>query len=547
MPRAEHKGARLTRKRQTKPGGLTRGIDRLFPKQGPCLIHGDLTRVGDPGAVAKCCFHGLAARIHAHEQPRTALGIAGFSSILKEHGCSEITAPKILHGDPHRSVRQHITLNGRSLHLQQLFAARCGKQFHLSAANGAFRAAVRMQQHLHSRLSRHGALGMQHGHQQQVFSRLQVFCDGFKPLFHVPSPRLNQMHYCYSIAAFCEKGNVRTLCNCVEVSYNDRMNAWIHSGETQEDAKKTRGISEHTLVLTVVLVFALTFGLLAYYYHALSKGTLAPTPTPAPPTATPIVDANGDPAPIHAYFLDLQGECFFAKAANGETLLVDAGCASDAAAVSAFLTAQNITKLDAVFLSLAEEKYLGGMLPLIGRFDIGTFYLTPETAQDPRCKALLSVLEDNGIPMELVHASFVSTVDWAENAELRILSPHDVRYPNATDESLMLRLAYGSSEILLAASAGELAERMAVKALPNSLLHADVLKLSEQGSAAGSSAKFLGAVKPTIAVVCGSATDALPAKSVQSALEQLGATILRTAERGTIEFVLDGVTAQMVE
>lgn len=299
------------------------------------------------------------------------------------------------------------------------------------------------------------------------------------------------------------------------------------------------------LLIGVLLVLAL--GLVMYYYHAANAGTLGPTPSPAPPTATPIRDENGNPAPLHAWFPALEGECFYAESSDGTTLLVDAGTATDAGALIEFLKDRHIDTLDAVFLSLAEDRYLGGMCAVIDTFPVDTFYLTPETAADARCAQLLALLEEQEIPVRQIHASFVSTIDWARNAELRILSPHDVSYSTDADESLMLRLAYGSSEILLTGSAGELAERMAVKALPNRLLHADVLKLASQGSAAGASERFLGTVSPDIAVVCGTRTETRPAPSVLRRLDMHGTTLLCTDTVGSIHIVLDGVAAKVVE
>jgi len=316
---------------------------------------------------------------------------------------------------------------------------------------------------------------------------------------------------------------------------------------TFTSAANKRGISERFLVILIGLLLALGVGLMFYYYHATAMGTLVPTPTPAPPTVTPIYNENGEPMPIHAWFPALEGESFFAKASTGETLLVDAGYEQDADALITFLQQQDVEYIDAVFLSLAEEQYLGGMESIIDTFPIGTFYLTPESAADERCASLLQTLNSKKISVQQVHASFISTVDWAEHAELRILSPHDVTYTSTEDTSLMLRLAYGSSEVLLTGSAGALAERMAVKALPNDLLHADVLKIPGQNNANSSSERFLGAVKPDIAVLCGAASDDVPAKNVLQRLSQKNIPLLATSEAGTIHIVLDGVNAKVVE
>jgi len=319
------------------------------------------------------------------------------------------------------------------------------------------------------------------------------------------------------------------------------------NGKTEFGSKeRPHGISERGLMLLVGILLLFAIGLMLYVYHAEAAGIPMPSPTPAPPTATPILDDSGAPAPIDAWFPALQGESFFAKASGGQTLLVDAGTKADAADLTAFLKEQSVFTLDAVFLSSAEDIHIGGMTEILSHFSVGCFYLTPECAADSRCKALLETLSDRNISVQQVHASFVSTVEWAEHAELRILSPHDVRYSDAADESLMLRLAYGNSEILLAGCTGELAERMAVKALPNQLLHADVLKLSANRDANSTSERFLGAVKPDIAILLGEHDAPLPEK-LQARLTQKHIPLSSTQEHGTIQIMLDGVCAKVVE
>ena len=109
----------------------------------------------------------------------------------------------------------------------------------------------------------------------------------------------------------------------------------------------------------------------------------------------------------------------------------------------------------------------------------------------------------------------------------------------------MLRLQYGKSAILLAGDAHALAERMAVKVLPNELLHADVLLAGDHGSGEASSQRFLSAVQPTIALI--SAGSAPPGDAALERLAACGARILRTDETGTLHILLDGAAATVVE
>ena len=121
------------------------------------------------------------------------------------------------------------------------------------------------------------------------------------------------------------------------------------------------GLPEWGLALLIAALFLLSLGAAVYFYLAGDGAGSAPTPTPAPPAATPITDAAGEVLLLEAYVLDVQGDCFFARAADGSTLLVDAGCGADAEAIDAFLQAHSVARLDAVFVSRPVESRLGGM------------------------------------------------------------------------------------------------------------------------------------------------------------------------------------------
>ena len=321
-----------------------------------------------------------------------------------------------------------------------------------------------------------------------------------------------------------------------------RDEIWDELNET-----KRRAVPAWLMRLLVFSLLLFTAGLLVYYYLAVDSGAASPAPTQVLPGATPISGANGEPALLDAYFIDVgNGDCFFARAADGKTMLVDAGSENDADEIIALLESLEVSHIDALFVSLPDARHIGGMAKIVETFAVGACYMTKECAASPLSEPLRSALTTQDVEITEVMASFTSVIDWAENVELRILSPHDVGYESEEDRSLMLRIAYGDSRILLAGDAHKLAERMTVKALPNRLLHADVLKVGDHGDGSATSDKFLSAVKPKIAVIsCGGKK--LPDDTVLARLEARGIMLLRTDTLGTIHITLDGASAQVVQ
>jgi competence protein ComEC len=128
-------------------------------------------------------------------------------------------------------------------------------------------------------------------------------------------------------------------------------------------------------------------------------------------------------------------------------------------------------------------------------------------------------------------------------AVLNPLAPRDppaVTETDSNDQSVVLRLAWGQASVLLAGDIGADAENSLVwSAQP---LSANVLRLAHHGSNSSSSPGFLTVVQPSYAVVSAGAGNRFshPATAVLDRLAQLGATILRTDQTGTIELITDG-------
>ncbi len=297
-------------------------------------------------------------------------------------------------------------------------------------------------------------------------------------------------------------------------------------------------------LITVAFASAL-FMLILFYLRGQDKSpALSAT---KPPASTPIPGENGEPAVLNAYLLDVgNGVCFLAVSPEGKTLMVDTGHARDSGTVSKQLDSLGISFIDVLTITSPDMGHAGGIPALAEKYGIGVCYMTEQCYGDPRMEKSLLSLRASGVPIRKVLASFTSMIEWSDPAELRILSPHDVTYENEKDYSLMLRLSYGSTGILLAGDAQKVAERMAVKALPNRLLHSTVLVVGDHGDKDATSDRFLSAVKPQIALISCSDSEP-PAASTLEKLFLRCHTVILTNEAGTIHITLDGATAEVLE
>ncbi len=315
-----------------------------------------------------------------------------------------------------------------------------------------------------------------------------------------------------------------------------------------EPEEKNRPASPSWL-LPVVVAVLLAGAVILLFIHYLSPSDADPQgfrPT-STPSSTPVIGADGRPAFLDVWFVDVgNGNCAILRCSDGKTLLVDAGHADDADTILSVIEKAGIERFNIAFATTADKGHLGGLSAVLSRYPADLCLMTKECMESSEASQLLSDLSSLGIPVSDIRASFTSVLPWSGLAELRIVSPFDAVYADENDLSLMLHVAFGSTAVLLASDAEKPAERLAVKALPNSMLKADVLLVGNHGDSDASGAKFLAAVRPKIAVIsCGK--NNMPAQSVIRDLTSIGAEILLTEDAGTVHITLDGVSAAVVK
>ena len=127
--------------------------------------------------------------------------------------------------------------------------------------------------------------------------------------------------------------------------------------------------------------------------------------------------------------------------------------------------------------------------------------------------------------------------------EIRILSPlADVTYDDLNDTSVVCRVRFGDTSILLTGDAESYAEKAALKELPASYFRSTVLKLGHHGSSSSTSAAFLDAVGPEAAIASLGADNEYghPHEETIEALRSADTPFYRTDQSGTIHIAMDG-------
>lgn len=249
---------------------------------------------------------------------------------------------------------------------------------------------------------------------------------------------------------------------------------------------------------------------------------------------------------LHIYFLDVgQGDSIYVRAPNNVDLLIDGGpdknVLSELGQVMPFWD----HKIDYVMLTHPHADHLTGLINVLNRYEVGEIIATDASNTTSEYLAWLEEIKDKKIPYKLARAGDKIALD--DSTKLDILWPRD-SYLNQTVDNLnntavVAKLTYNKFSALFTGDAEVAVQRFLLTA-NGQQLKADVLKVPHHGSSNAAELSFLKAVSPSLAVISVGLNNQFghPAAPTLKKYEEIGATVYRTDQHGTIEIISDGQT-----
>lgn len=249
--------------------------------------------------------------------------------------------------------------------------------------------------------------------------------------------------------------------------------------------------------------------------------------------------SGGEQTGLEVRILDVgQGDAILIRASGGQMLL-DAGPNAAEESLRSELAVLGVRTLDVVLFTHPDEDHIGGGDMILREFSVKHIIFPPADSSEPSYLRLLAAAAESGAELHIGEAGARFTLG---DADVTLLGPI-AAYDDVNNGSIVVRIDYGETAVLLMGDAEAEAEADLLVAVPE-LLGADLLKLGHHGAKTSTSAALLDAVAPQFAAVsCGKNNSyGHPARRVIDALNERGIEIGRTDREGTLVYCSDGTT-----
>jgi len=247
-----------------------------------------------------------------------------------------------------------------------------------------------------------------------------------------------------------------------------------------------------------------------------------------------------------------QGDAVFIETPNGFKTLIDAGPNSTVVrSISKFLPFYS-RSVDLLIATHSDADHVAGFVDIINRFNIKSIGQNFVEDNDSLNSEINNLISEKNIDKYFLQTGDKIIIDPQENIYIEILWPEKTfKEKDNNDNSVITRIVYGDTEILLTGDASLDIEEKLIKGLDKEYLESDILKLGHHGSRTSTSLEFLKIVNP-IYIVNSAGKDnrfGHPHQEVLDIVEDFreNQKILETSVLGSIEFQSDGEDVWLVE
>ncbi len=248
---------------------------------------------------------------------------------------------------------------------------------------------------------------------------------------------------------------------------------------------------------------------------------------------------------IRVYFFDVgQSDSILIMAPEGN-VLIDAGDNDCQDALEGYLDDLGVTTLNIVIATHPHEDHIGSMDMIFEEFEVVNLIMPNAEVDTDTFDAtgdytrMMEGAQKQGTAIS--YAAGGSSFSLGELSFL-FLAPNEKDYTDLNDWSLVTKVTYGSTSMILTGDAESVSEKQIIAKYTSSQLDCDILKSGHHGSSSSSCEEFLDAIDAEIAIIsCGTGNKyGHPNQPVLDRYEERGMTVHRTDLEGTIVYVSNG-------
>ena len=256
------------------------------------------------------------------------------------------------------------------------------------------------------------------------------------------------------------------------------------------------------------------------------------------------VEENANITPqLVCHFIDVgQGDCILIQLPNNETMLIDAGRASNGESIIQYIASLNIETIDYFVATHPHGDHVGGFPQVISMFNIGEIYMPDVPCATTTCKRFVDTANRKNI---IINNAMVDIVILdTDTMSVKFIGPIETNYSNMNNNSAVTKITYKGVSFLFTGDACVASEQDMIQKKDIDL-SANVLKIGHHGGISSTSNEFLVTVNPSYAVIsCGIGINNYPHQTVINRLNSRNIVTYRTDLQGTIVATSNGVTIE---
>ncbi|MEK7539052.1 MAG: ComEC/Rec2 family competence protein [Patescibacteria group bacterium] len=236
-----------------------------------------------------------------------------------------------------------------------------------------------------------------------------------------------------------------------------------------------------------------------------------------------------------------QGDAFFIESPTGTQILVDGGPPRKILSALARVMSPFDKHLDAIIITNPDQDHIGGFLDVLKMYKVDRVFESGTYNDSKTYQNLENEIKNKNIPDILAKRGM--RLEIGGGAVIDILFPdQDVSTWASNDGSVVAKLTYGASSVMLTGDATMLTEKIILRENSTDALKSTVLKVGHHGSRTSTSQEFVKAVTPSYALISNGKDNKYghPHQDTLETLASSGVKILRTDLLGNIIMKSDG-------